>query len=136
MEDMPARNTRLGSTRPPSSSLVVQVRCHGLLFAFALTGFALVLLSQLDTAEANAYVRSPLQNGGEEETEVYFTEWPPHTYCHLRNTTGFYTFDDADKYCQSIAMSVLSMIYTPMYRICRLIRLFGIKDHRLWVEDM
>ncbi|KAL3231964.1 hypothetical protein MRX96_023223 [Rhipicephalus microplus] len=33
-------------------------------------------------------------------------------------------------------MRPLSVIYTPMYRICRLLQLFGIKESRLWVKDL
>ncbi|XP_037274621.2 uncharacterized protein LOC119167267 [Rhipicephalus microplus] len=66
---------------------------------------------------------------------VYFTDWPPHTYCLVRNGMYFNTFDDADSYCNSIFLRLLSMTSAPMYRICRLIRLFRIKDRRLWVKN-
>ncbi|KAL1475698.1 hypothetical protein MTO96_019223 [Rhipicephalus appendiculatus] len=165
MEDMPALNARLGSVRPPSFSLVVQVRGRGLLFALALTGFAVALLSQFVNAEASAYDRTRPRIGVQGELEVlrqtqlarrqipyypyelitearktrvqcvYFTEWPPHTYCLVRSGMDFYSFNDSRQYCETILMSVLSMASTPMYRICRLIRHFGIQNRRLWVMD-
>ncbi|KAL1483386.1 hypothetical protein MTO96_033236, partial [Rhipicephalus appendiculatus] len=60
---------------------------------------------------------------------------PPQTYCIVRGGTDFNSFEDAQDYCNTFFMPILSMTSTPMYRICRLIKLFGIKDGRLWVED-
>ncbi|KAL3181430.1 hypothetical protein MRX96_036976 [Rhipicephalus microplus] len=74
MEDMAAFIARLGSTRPPSCSQVVQVRCRGSLFALALTGFAVALLSQLNTAKASAYDSTRPRSGVQEKLEVTRSE--------------------------------------------------------------
>ncbi|KAL1419041.1 hypothetical protein MTO96_025477 [Rhipicephalus appendiculatus] len=166
---MPARSARLGSVHPPSSYLVVAGRGRGLLFALALTGFAVTLLSQFDTAEASACDRTGPRSGVREELEgllqrplekgtlssvisrlqhsshgrirktrvqcVYFTEWPPHTYCLVRNPTELYANLTAHLFCTWTLTDPISMIYTPMYRICRLMRFFGIKDSRLLIQD-
>ncbi|KAL1419040.1 hypothetical protein MTO96_025476 [Rhipicephalus appendiculatus] len=135
MEDMPARNALLSSVRPPSSYLVVPVRGRGLVFALAFVLFAVALFSQIDSAGASACDRTGPQSGVQEELEVYFTEWPPHTYCLVRNSKELYPNLNADQFCSWTMTNPISMIYTPMYRICRLMRFFGIKDSRLLIED-
>ncbi|KAL1475697.1 hypothetical protein MTO96_019222 [Rhipicephalus appendiculatus] len=148
MEDMPARNACLASVRPASFSLVVQVRGRGLLFALALTGFAVALLSQLDTVEANAYERTLARRDVEDEPEdlqqgrvtkgALSSPIPrsgPKYRDERRVKCGPTSSMVPSAACFHYAMKPISLTTTPMYRFCRLIRLFGIEDHRVWVED-
>ncbi|XP_065311709.1 uncharacterized protein [Dermacentor albipictus] len=133
---MPTLSALIGLVRQVSSSLLAQVRGRGLSLNFAFMLCAVASLCLFDPTEANAHQRTLLRRNVASELEVYFTAWPAATYCHIVNLTHEYRYDDADYVCFIwMRMTVLSMITTPMYRLCHLMKLFHIEDHGLLVQD-
>ncbi|XP_065311710.1 uncharacterized protein [Dermacentor albipictus] len=146
---MPTLSALIGLVRQVSSSLLAQVRGRGLSLNFAFMLCAVASLCLFDPTEANAHQRTLLRRNVASELEgrafylippkvkcLYFTAWPAATYCHIVNLTHEYRYDDADYVCFIwMRMTVLSMITTPMYRLCHLMKLFHIEDHGLLVQD-
>ncbi|XP_075730769.1 uncharacterized protein LOC142774264 [Rhipicephalus microplus] len=127
--------------------------------------FTVVLLSELNAIEAHLYQKVLPQRVVDNQPEVlqqrllpksvmssydarykadqkksvkcvYFTKWPPHAYCNVLSTNRHKRLSEAENDCRSLKVALTNMATTPMYRICRLIRLFGIEDQRIWVEDI
>ncbi|XP_075538006.1 uncharacterized protein LOC142572637 isoform X2 [Dermacentor variabilis] len=160
---MCARGTPGGSVRQLSLCLPVRIGCRGSVLALAVTLCAVVLLCAFEPAAASAVPRTHVRRQVSGEREVfllttnsphiptassfsnpqpkrvrcyYFKTRPVRTYCHVLGLTGVITAQAAQNECRAISMDIISMNTTPMHRLCTLMKLFGLEEHKLWLADV
>ncbi|XP_077515090.1 uncharacterized protein LOC144125507 isoform X2 [Amblyomma americanum] len=66
----------------------------------------------------------------------YFDRRPARTYCHILGLTGPIDAQQAEGECRAISMDMLSMNTTTDDRLCVLMNLFGLEEHKLWLADV
>ncbi|XP_072142628.1 uncharacterized protein [Dermacentor andersoni] len=160
---MCARGASGGSVRQLSLCLPVRIGRRGSVLALAVTLCAVVLLCAFEPAAASAVPRTHVRRQASDEREVfllttnsphvpigsslsnpqpkrvrcyYFKTRPVRTYCHVLGLTGVVTAQAAQNECRAISMDIISMNTTPMHRLCTLMKLFGLEEHKLWLADV
>ncbi|XP_049517695.1 uncharacterized protein LOC119441924 isoform X2 [Dermacentor silvarum] len=162
---MCARGAPDGAVRQLSSCLPVRIGSRASVLALAVTLCTVVLLCAFEPAAASAVPRTHVRRQVTDDREVfllttnspqrlaetgtvesnpepkrvrcfYFKTRPVRTYCHVLGLTGVITAQAAENECRTISMDIISMNTTPMHRLCTLMKLFGLEEHKLWLADV